>query len=137
PEIVDNIRESCTAQVIRLGSEYGRLLGPAGVDLIRASNEALARFAPICPALGQYAAGFYCAAAEVEDGTYAVTVGVNAVDLAAQLARLAPGRLVAPAFGPVKSPGNAPGIYVIRNDAVQGPLTLQQAVAQYFSRPKT
>lgn len=132
PEIVDNIRESCTAQVIRLGSEYGRLLGDHGADFTRASNDALTRFAPICPSLGQYAAGFYCAAAEVQDAAYAVTVGPDAMGLAARLARLAPGRLVAPSFGPVKAPGEGVGVYVIRALSVQGPMTPEQAAATFL-----
>lgn len=133
PEIVDNVRESCTAQVIRLGSEYGRLLGASGADLTRASNDAVVRFAPICPSLGQYAAGFYCAAAEVQDAAYAVTVGPDAMALASRLAHLAPGRLVAPAFGPVKAPGEGAGVYVIRALSVQGPMTPERAAATFLS----
>ncbi|HTQ08972.1 MAG TPA: DUF255 domain-containing protein [Fimbriimonadaceae bacterium] len=129
PEIVDNVRESCTAQIIRLCNGYGRLLGDRGDALRTVAADTIVRFAGIAPRLGQYAGGYFCAALEMQDSTYAISVGPNAVAVASALARLAPTRLVAPAVGPVWRPGNEPGIYVVRSGIATGPMSPAQAAA--------
>jgi uncharacterized protein YyaL (SSP411 family) len=127
PEIVDNLGESCTAKLLRLCTDYGRLLGGTGRDLTRAAEDALSRFAPIAPALGQYAGGFYCSALRLEERRFAVVVGANAVEGALKLGSQCPATLVAPATGSVHAPGSKPGVYVLDGDAVHGPMNPARA----------
>jgi len=136
PEIVDNVRESCTAQVIRLCNDYGRLLGDRGEDLRTVAGDTFFRFAPLAAGLGQYASGYYSAALGMETSTYAVATGPNAVELASQLARRVPFSLVAPAVGPVRPPGKEPGLYIVHADSVQGPIKLDSATAA-LERPES
>jgi uncharacterized protein YyaL (SSP411 family) len=127
PEIVDNIRESCTAQVIRLCNDYGRLLGTSGQDLTRIAGDTVMRFSAISGTLGHFAGGYFCAAADLEDPAFAIVAGPSALADAQQLSKLAPSRLVAPALASVKAPGSKPGAYVIRGRSVQGPFTVAKA----------
>lgn len=129
PEIIDNFRESCSALVMRLCNDYGRLLGKRGEDLQTVASDTLKRFASVALNLGQFAAGYFCAAAEMQDAAYAVTVGTDAVAQAGVLAERIPTRLVAPALGPVAKPGKAPGFYLVQGDTVHGPMSLDQVAA--------
>lgn len=135
PEIVDNRRESCTAMLIRLCSDYGRLLGAKAADLRVTGSDALTRFAEIGPALGPYGGGYACAALKSTQPQFAVVVGVDAVREATALAALLPGRLVTPAAGAAPRPGRAAGVYIVGGGATRGPLTPSQAVAQWSARP--
>jgi uncharacterized protein YyaL (SSP411 family) len=127
PEIVDNVRESCTAQVIRLCHDYGRLLGKSGEDLRKTARETVGRFALISPALGQFAAGYYCSAAQLLDSRFAVAVGKDAVRQARGLFQRRPFELVAPSVGIVAKPGKLDGIYLVSDSGIQGPLTPARA----------
>jgi len=130
PEIADNLRESCTAQMIRLSLAYGRLVPPnEGLELLRPAFAAVNRFAAIATIDPVATAGYLGATTEAVDETYAVTVGPNAQEMADELFRAVPTRLIAPAFGPVRPDlqRRGPGIYVL-NGTIQGPLTAEQAI---------
>lgn len=130
PEIVDNIAESCSAQAIRLETAYGRLTADTdgGQELLRAARQTTALFADIASSGGPQTGGYFCAAADVLDGRYAVAVGPNAQSLASELYRLRPTRFVAPLQGQYRKDIQAagPGIYVIGVE-VHGPFTVAQA----------
>ena len=130
PEIADNSGESCSAQAIRLQLAYGRLLGDTedGKAMLQSTNEMAGVFAKIADQGGAATAGYCCAAADLLDGRYAITVGPKAHDLANSLYRLRPTRFVAPAMGRVRRDlqHNAPGIYLI-GKTIQGPLSVEDA----------
>ncbi len=134
PEIDDNARESCTAQMIRLCAEYGRLLTKDSGSvlgkskLLDTSIDCIHRFAGITNSTGSQVSGFYCAAAEALDRTYVLTVGPQAVPLAAAVVHRVPLRLVAPAVGPIhrEMQRRHPGAYVVSPHKVTGPLVPEQ-----------
>jgi hypothetical protein len=131
PEIADNTRESCTAQIIRLCQTYGRLIGDTslGLELQRRASDAVGRFASATSGNSPTAAGYFCSALRARDDRFAVTVGPKAQQLADELFARAPTRLVAPAFDRVRKDlqKRAPGVYVVRGPQVAGPLTVDQA----------
>lgn len=147
PEIADNTEESCTAQLIRLCFEYGRLLGntPEGRHLQKSAFEAVDRFTGITgkvydvhpdgsvqargKAFSPTAGGYYAESLLAQDDRYAITVGVHAQALADELFARVPTRIVAPAFGPVRPDlqKRPPGIYILRGSSVAGPFTVDQA----------
>lgn len=138
PELEDDARESCTAQMIRLLMDYGRMLGPSpeGRQLLAAASDTASRFSHLedsaspthlqTPPSAKLA-GYYVAAAGSEDRQCAFAIGAHAQELADQLYRLRPGRLVAAAFGPVRPDlrSRKPGIYVANGQVVAGPYTVQ------------
>lgn len=132
PEIVDNLRESCTARVIRLSLAYGRLLGDSdeGLRMRNDAHAAVNLFGAMALEGGPSTAGYFCAAAEAIDEAHAIAIGPKAQALADEMARRVPTRLVAPAFGMVRQDlqSRKPGIYVIRGKPI-GPLTVEKAAA--------
>jgi uncharacterized protein YyaL (SSP411 family) len=133
PQIADELRESLTAQLIRLCHRYSRLL--AGTPRERAFRDAafaaLGQFSALVGAESPLAAGFYLAAGEIQDDRYALAVGPNAVELAARLARARPSRFVAPAIDAYRADLQArgPGFYVIRDGETLGPLDERGALS--------
>lgn len=134
PELADNTRESGTAQMIRLCHAYGRLLSQAshGPDLEKTAYDCIARFSGFAVDGGAEVGGYFAAAANVQDDTYAVAVGANAMDLSAKLFQLAPTRLVAPAIGDVRADlrKRPPGLYIVRGTAVVGPFDVKVAATE-------
>jgi uncharacterized protein YyaL (SSP411 family) len=130
PEIADNLHESCTARVVRLMWNYGRLLGPSkpGDYFRNIARSAVHHFSIPATGGGTYTAAFFVAAAAVRDPAMAIAVGPDALNLANQLYRLIPTRLVAPALGPVRPDlqKRAPGIYIVDTNVV-GPMTISEA----------
>ncbi|HWD38920.1 MAG TPA: DUF255 domain-containing protein [Fimbriimonas sp.] len=131
PELLDGARESCTAQAIRLFADYGRMLGdtPLGRRLLAAASDTVERFAQ--PNIGPNAklGGYYTSAASFADPECAFAVGPRAQELADDLFRERPSRLVA-AVGDLVRPDLAhkkPGLYVVKGAAVSGPWTADQA----------
>lgn len=133
PEIADGSHESCSAQIIRLCNDYGRVLGHNGADLRRIAGDTLLRFAGPSSGLGPFVGGYFSAAADVQDGIYAQVFGANRVSDANRLAHLAPTRLVAPSL-PTNGPTLLPGVYVISDTSTQGPMTVEKA-AELLKRP--
>ncbi len=133
PEIVDNSHESCTAMVIRLCSAYAR----AGIapELKQVADDTFARFSSIASQLGPFAAGYYCAALDVPDSVFACVAGAGAVEKASAIAAEAPTRLVIPAVGGLAKRLGKPGIYVIADASVQGPLS-KAAALSLLKRPR-
>ncbi len=131
PEIADNVRESCTAQIIRLSLEYGRLLGDTakGRDLQHRAFTAMSRFAGVTGSFSPTAGGYFTASLLGQDDRYAIAVGPHAQQLSDQLFSKVPTRFVAPAFGKIRRDlqRRAPGIYILRGPDVYGPLTVAQA----------
>ncbi len=131
PEIADNFRESCSARLLRLFLAYGRLYShkPAGQAMISLASQISNRFALIAGDGGPSVGAFFCASAELVDGTYAVSVGPQALELADALIQRVPTRFVSPAFGPVRPDlqERPAGIYVV-GDSVEGPFTVKEAV---------
>jgi uncharacterized protein YyaL (SSP411 family) len=127
PEIVDNLGESCSAQIMRLCDDYGRLLGESGADLSRAADETRSRFSTLGPLLAQYAGGYYCAVLHMGVERHAIVVGPGAVATARRLTARNGLHLIAPAIGAVKAPGSKPGVYVVRGKVSEGPFTATRA----------
>lgn len=135
PEIVDDLGESTSAKALRLCAMYGRLLlgsgddANVGVGLVRTAYASEALLAQPTGGLGIPAVSFACASLDLVDDRYAVAIGPQAQQLADQLYRLRPTRLVAPAFGPVHAEllNRAPGIYVIAKGVVSGPFSASDA----------
>jgi uncharacterized protein YyaL (SSP411 family) len=129
PELVDNRKESCTAEAIRLSVDYGRLAGESnGKQLREFAASAVRQFGDPCNKyLGPWAAGFYCAAAGLTDCDYAVVVGPQTT--ADTLLRLRPVRFVGRASGPVRPDltRRGAGVYVVRNGQTQGPMSVAEA----------
>jgi len=130
PELGDDYCESCTAQAIRLLLAYGRLLSDtrAGQAYLELASSSIGLFANLAHMVGPTAAGYYCAAAEVTDDIYAVTVGPRAMDLANMLYHRIPTRFVAPAVGGLRRDLQhlGPGVYLV-GKTVEGPFTVEQA----------
>lgn len=146
PEIVDNESESCTARVIRLSNDYGRMLEPpaseprsagAPARLLLGDAESVADlFNLIAAGVGPAAAGYRCAQLGAWDDMRAFVVGPQCVAAAARLARLAPLRMTSCCFGTVRPDLQArkPGVYLVTStrsgQVVQGPLSVSEAVAK-------
>lgn len=133
PEISDQVRESCSAQLIRLLNDYGRMLAPTplGTQLQAKARQIVSRFSSLSEGLPAISA-YYCAAASLADPLWAVTAGPNALDLSASLAEKRPTRLVVAASGCVRSDllSKGPGIYIMRGNVPNGPYTLDQALKE-------
>ena len=131
PQIADSTGESCTAQAIRLESSYGRLLADTsdGKELIALAELTMRSFADLAGRGGIMTAGYFCEAAEILDGRFAVAIGPNAREMADKLFRQVPTRFIAPATGIVRRDlqHRQPGIYVIGN-GIQGPMSVEAAV---------
>jgi hypothetical protein len=131
PEVVDEVRESCTAQMIRLLLNYGRMLGPGEESrrLLVAASDTASRFSQIEVSPSPKLAGYLLATAEFADSQCAFAVGPHAQELADRLFRLRPARLVSAAFGPVRPDLRTckPGIYVANGQVVAGPYTVDEA----------
>ena len=147
PEIADNTDESCTAQIIRLCFEYGRLLGNTdrGRKLQKAAFEAVDRFTGVTgnaygfhddgsfksvgKSFSATAGGYYAEAMLAQDDRYAIAVGPKAQSLADELFAKVPTRIVAPAFGSVRPDlqKRPPGVYLLSGTSVAGPFTVAEA----------
>lgn len=136
PELEDALHESCTARVARLCLSYGRLLpGEGGLSLQREANAVINRYAALLAGVGPSVSGVFRAAAEAADDVCGIAVGPHAQEEADALARRAPHRLVAAAFGPVRPDLQLrkPGIYLVKG-TVAGPYTVSEA-AERLSLP--
>jgi hypothetical protein len=125
PEVVDNGWESASAQVIRLFHAYGRLLDPSeGRPLKQVAFDTVARFSGPLTGGGALVAGYFAAAAEVQDDAYILTVGHDAQKLADRFAPKFPARLVVAAVGDVRPDlqTRESGVYVVEGATVIGPL---------------
>lgn len=141
PGLGDDVLESASARMIRLLCAYGRLLPEetaTGADGVPTSLLSLARagvghFAVVAGRLGVSAGGYYRAALELFEDTYALAVGPEAQRLSDELLRLAPSRFIAPAFGRVRPDVQArsAGLYVVSGTSVQGPFTPAEAAARF------
>jgi uncharacterized protein YyaL (SSP411 family) len=131
PDLADDPTESTTAQMIQLCVDYGRLLPAGDVKrrLLSLANEAGVRYSQLEAAMSPKLAGYYLSAAAVVDPQCAIAVGPKAQELADELYRLRPARLVAAAFGAVRPDlqRKKPGIYVVNGGIVAGPYTVQEA----------
>ncbi len=130
PEIADNLAESCSAQAIRLELAYSRLTADTqmGEELLRSARQTTAIFADVASRAGPDTGGYFCAAAEILDNEYAISVGPNAQNLASDLYRRIPTRFCAPAVGRFRKDLQArkPGIYLL-GKTVRGPYTVDEA----------
>ena len=136
PEVLDFVRESCTAQAIRLCRDYGRLMGKIGAPVLQSAHSTAGQCSAMAGNLGTEGAGLFCSARGLSDDSYLVVLGSEAVVRAQQLVRQFPDRLVAPAIGPIRlvMPAKLPGIYIVsegRNPA--GPYT-EQAAAEALKK---
>ena len=131
PEIVDNGHESCSAQAIRLFTTYGRILSdqPVGSNFLRLAGEATRAFGRIAHRGSYKLASYFSTSSSNLDENYALVVGPNATTIAAELYRLRPTRLIAPAVGTVQKDlqSKTQGIYVVSGTNIKGPLTLNEA----------
>jgi hypothetical protein len=137
PEVLDFVRESSTAQAIRLLNDYGRLAkglpGSAemslGANLVEAARFASRRYGALSEALAHFGSGYFCSALQVADDAHAMVVGPRAREDADRLYRLVPTRLAAPAIGAVRRDLQAKpeGVYVARGASTIGPMSVEQA----------
>lgn len=138
PELVDNVGESATAQLIRLLDQYGRILkGDSRADGFSPMAYLVAsKFAEIAEDAGLYASAFLCATLRLANEWHAFAAGPDAVNLANALYRLVPVQLVAPALGPVRPDIQRarPGIYLVRESQVVGPFSVEEAARRLGSR---
>lgn len=138
PELLDNAGESSTAQLIRLLDQYGRLLkgDPRSRGFMRLAYTEASKFAKIAEGAGIYASAFQCASLRLTNEMHAFTVGDDAVDMANDLYRSVPVQLVAPAVGPVRPDMQSmrPGIYLVRESRIEGPLSVSDAARRLGSR---
>jgi len=127
--MVDLFRESEMATLVRLCSDYGRLTGDAKLTLV--GVEAVDRGSSIAGANHATLAGFWTAAAKMQDNAFVFVTGIDAVERAGQLSSRWPGRLVAPAVADIRRDlqSKGAGIYLVRGSEVTGPLTEAQARA--------
>jgi uncharacterized protein YyaL (SSP411 family) len=132
PELVDNLRESCTARMLRLAWMYGELLSDSdeGRSLSRVASDVARHFASVAQDGGVEVAGFYHAAAMRAQVRKVLSVGPDAVQDAAWMASQVPSVFVAPAVGPIRRDlqERGPGLYVTTSDHLLGPLSREEAV---------
>jgi uncharacterized protein YyaL (SSP411 family) len=126
PEVLDLARESCMAQAIRLCNNYGRLFrDPA---LMQAARSAAGQFSNLAGNLGMDGAGLVCSQLKVLDDAYVIVSGPNAISKANEIYRAIPTRLVVPAIGALKAPGED-GIYLMKNGLPTQVDSFLQAIA--------
>ncbi len=136
PEVLDWVRESCTAQAIRLTNAYGRLArgsqSATAASLSQAARTAVEHAGPLAEALAFFGSGYFSASLEVLDDAHAVSVGPNAQELANDLYERVPTRLIAPARGIVRSDLQRmePGVYVVEGLRSDGPLSVDEAAGR-------
>jgi uncharacterized protein YyaL (SSP411 family) len=139
PEVVDDVEESCTAQLIRLCQTYSRLFldsdARAVKELSDAANSATNLFAPIVGEMGPIVSGYYCATARVRDSAFVVVVGLDSVATANSLASRLAARVVAPAVGPIRPDlqQRGAGVYIVRDGSIEGPMRPDAAVVKLGS----
>lgn len=140
PEILDNFYESLSGQAIRLTGAYGRLLrepatkagkGPSAVS-VELSQEAISlvyQLGGLSDRFTLTGSGYFSASLGVLDDEYAVAVGPRSAELANELSRAVPTRVVAPAIGNVRRDlqSREPGIYVVSGHSTRGPLSVEEA----------
>jgi uncharacterized protein YyaL (SSP411 family) len=128
PEISDPIAESATAQAIRLCNDYARIF-PKDEAFAAFAGAAAWNYGPIARALGPRGAGFFLAAQSVIDTEFFVSVGPRAQEWADKLMESHPFRLSLAAFGETRADirSKGPGVYVVRGEVVQGPMTPDEA----------
>ena len=131
PELLDEVRESCTAQAIRLFTAYGSMLPPGEQSrrLLSAAATTVSHFAKINVADNPELAGYYLSAAALQDPQCAFAVGPHKQELSDKLFQLRPNRLAAPASEAVRPDltKGRPGIYVVSGSVVAGPYSLDEA----------
>lgn len=126
PEVLDFVRESCTAQAIRLCRDYGRLMGKAGASVLQAAQSTAGQCSAMAGSFGAEGAGLFCSDQGLTEDPYMIVTGPRAAARAQKLFRRFPDRLVAPAVGPVRPdlPAKIPGIFIIRPGGdTAGPFT--------------
>ncbi|MBC8063493.1 MAG: thioredoxin domain-containing protein [Chlorobia bacterium] len=128
PEIADSSTESATAYAMRLCHDYERVF-PTESVFRRFANAATGAFGAQANVLGPRGAGFFLAAQSVFDDTFFVCVGPEAQPWSDRLAELQPWRMCIAAFGEIRvdlqKMGN--GVYLVRGESVQGPMSLAAA----------
>jgi len=137
-QVVDDLGESGSAKVVRLCTQYGRLLlnsgdkGDTALALLRTAYATENLLAQPMASVGLSGVAFGCASADLVGDEYAIAVGPDAQQLADQLYALRPTRFVAAAFGPVRQDlaNKAAGIYILRKGVPSGPFSVAQAASQ-------
>jgi uncharacterized protein YyaL (SSP411 family) len=137
PDLVDSPYESLASRMIRLCQAYGSMLNGSEehAELSQRFRQcAMSAFFQYGFSSEQFPvsfAGFFSAALTVGDDGHGVAVGPDALELASELARRTPTRLVFPAYGDVRQDlqSREPGIYVVRGGQIHGPLDVDQAAA--------
>lgn len=131
PQIYDDLGESLSAQAIRLAQSYGALLRAtkSGRELRLFAVNSTGRFAQIANEMKWGVSSYYLAALQTRMDIVAFAVGPNSQGLSDELARLSPFLLSAPVVPGVGENvrKSAPGIYLVRQGNVAGPMTPSQA----------
>lgn len=129
PEILDHDRASCSAWLARLALAYGTLAGKGGSDLVKVAYSVVSRYSSLANGLGPWASGYFLAAAQLSRSEAALCSGPQSLQLAQDLYRRSPTRLIAIAGGDVRSDldKRAPGIYIVRGSDVRGPFSASEA----------
>lgn len=143
-ELTDSYHEGGMARAARLALRMQKLVPKGGIEpsgfepqaLANTMVAALSAQAGTIQALGFSASGLFNAGLELADDVHAFAVGPDAVAQANLLASRRPGRLIAPALGPVREDlqRRPDGFYVVTSGDVEGPLSLGQAMDRIPTR---
>ncbi len=134
PEIVDGQDTSAMAKAIKLYRSFSILAKDRkeGTWLIQSLSDSLERCGYLAREAAPELAGLFSARLIGLSQGYGVAVGPQATEQATIAKRLRPVHLWFPAIGTVRPDlqKQAPGVYWVSGDSVQGPLTLQQILDQ-------
>lgn len=128
PELVDNITESSTAQLIRVGYLLsvltGEALNPAESTFhsLADSLAVIRLFGAISSQLSFNAAGFMLESLSVQDARSILVQGPDSLKVVRRLSAKYPTRLVAP-VDKLRMPNLKNGIYILQGGTLSGPLT--------------
>jgi uncharacterized protein len=140
PEVLDFLGEAASAKAIRLLHAYGvihtnyqwpedAVQKADGQDLVGKARSGATSLPGLLVQMPPRASAYFANASEVLEDTVAFVVGPDAQRQADILVRRVPTRLVVPAFGRIRPDlqQRGPGIYIVRESRVQGPMPLAQA----------
>lgn len=132
PQLCDDFVESSAAMAIRVLYQYSVLYHgqEVGARFLDVADRMVGKLAMAASVMGTRAAGYYCAAWQVERNRAALTVGPDDVKLVGELSALAPATaVIAPVRGELRPDlaQRRPGVYVLDKGQILGPLTVDEA----------
>lgn len=134
PDLLDDVSEANTSRAIRLlhaySAAYRRSATVSGGALLSRARSMVDAYAYLANQMPRDVASFVTAARMIHRDRFAVVGGRDAVELAAETERLAPGELVLPAVGLLREEfGPMPGVVVFTDGRPSEPMSPEQAAA--------